>query len=104
MAIRQPARSVSEDGDQRVQDLEHIVRHFLGDVPLDEENVGRIAANCTARSNEVESFLDANETFDVHFVSRNVACLFMIQALAVDVFNMLTIYSLLGRILALEFL
>ncbi|KAJ5729478.1 uncharacterized protein N7483_003986 [Penicillium malachiteum] len=56
------------------QNLEHIVRHFLGDVALDEENVARIAAKCTAETEEMESSLNVNEeSFDVHFVSRDVA-------------------------------
>jgi hypothetical protein len=71
---KQPPRSVSTDSGRRVQNLERIVRHFLGDVPLDEENIGRIAAKCSEQNSEMESALDVNESFDVQFVSRNVAC------------------------------
>ncbi|KAJ6155329.1 hypothetical protein N7470_005895 [Penicillium chermesinum] len=75
----------SGDSDQRVQNLERIVRHFLGDIPLDEESVGRIAAKCRVEDDELEASLDVNESFDVQFISGNVA-----------------FYS--GRVLALEFL
>jgi hypothetical protein len=73
---RQPPapQSVLTDGDQRVENLEHIVRHFLGDIPLDEENISRIASKCLEKNSEMESLLDVNESFDVQFVSRNVAC------------------------------
>ncbi|KAJ5133287.1 hypothetical protein N7448_001683 [Penicillium atrosanguineum] len=64
---------VPTDSDQRVQNLEHIVRHFLGDVPLDEENISRIALKCSEKNSEMENLLDVNESFDVQFVSRNVA-------------------------------
>lgn len=74
MVSKQPPQSNSVDGDQRVQNLEHIVRHFLGDVPLDEENISRIVAKCSEKNGEMESLLDVNESFDVQFVSRNVAC------------------------------
>ncbi|KAJ6111023.1 hypothetical protein N7486_003258 [Penicillium sp. IBT 16267x] len=70
---RQPPPPALTDSDQRVQNLEHIVRHFLGDVSLDEENTSRIASKCLENNSEVESLLDFNESFDVQFVSRNVA-------------------------------
>jgi hypothetical protein len=54
--------------------LEHIVQHFLGDVPFDEENIGRIATKCLSNNNNTENLLKVNESFDVQFVSRNVAC------------------------------
>ncbi|KAJ5363461.1 uncharacterized protein N7496_009174 [Penicillium cataractarum] len=64
----------SEKRDQHIQNLEQIVQHFLGDVPLDEENIGRIAAKCSSNNrNDKESLLKVNESFDVQFVSGNVA-------------------------------
>jgi hypothetical protein len=44
-------------------------------VPLDEENVGRIAdkLQTSATFTQPEAALDINESFDVHFVSDNVA-------------------------------
>ncbi|KAJ5666347.1 uncharacterized protein N7477_008795 [Penicillium maclennaniae] len=69
---RQPPPPVPTDSDQRVQNLEHIVRHFLGDVPLDEEYISWIVSKCSKNS-EVESLLGVNESFDVQFVSRDVA-------------------------------
>jgi hypothetical protein len=69
------AHSNQEKRDQHVQNLEHIVRHFLGDVPLDEENIGRIAARCSSNINkDMQNLLKVNESFDVQFVSGNVAC------------------------------
>ncbi|KAL2834911.1 fungal-specific transcription factor domain-containing protein [Aspergillus cavernicola] len=55
----------------RVEGLEYIVRHFLGNVPLDEENVGRIAARLGSTPQEEASNVD--EPFDVQFVSKNTA-------------------------------
>jgi hypothetical protein len=72
--LKVSSQSTSEKRDQHVQNLEHIVRHFLGDVPLDEENIGRIAAKCLSNNNGTENLLRVDETFDVQFVSRNVAC------------------------------
>ncbi|KAJ5666667.1 hypothetical protein N7462_011076 [Penicillium macrosclerotiorum] len=66
---------------QRIQNLEHVVRYFLSDVPLDEENLSRIAAKCTMKNDEIESALDVNETFDVQFVSKNVALFWRVLAL-----------------------
>ena len=53
--------------------LETIARHFLGDVPLDEDNLAQIAAKCAAKDT-AEGLCDVNEPFNVQFVSRNVAC------------------------------
>jgi hypothetical protein len=54
--------------------LEQVARHFLGDVALDEENIGRIAEKLrTSANTQPEAALDVNESFDVHFVSNNVA-------------------------------
>lgn len=72
--LKQSTQPISEKPDQHVQNLEHIVRHFLGDVPLDEENIGRIAAKCSSNNNGTDNLLKVNESFDVQFVSRNVAC------------------------------
>ena len=59
---------------QHVQNLNQIVRHFLGDISLDEENIARLAAKYTSVNTETENLMDVNESFDVHFVSRSVAC------------------------------
>lgn len=60
---------------KRIQSLEKVARHFLGDVALDEENIGRIAERLqtSATHTQPEVALDVNESFDVHFVSNNVA-------------------------------
>ncbi|KAJ5175838.1 uncharacterized protein N7482_001715 [Penicillium canariense] len=71
--VKQSAKPSPEKGDQHVQNLEHIVRHFLGDVPLDEENIARVAAKCLSENNDPESLLNVEESFDVQVVSRNVA-------------------------------
>ncbi|KAJ6100226.1 hypothetical protein N7467_001761 [Penicillium canescens] len=71
-----PVVSVPREDTQRVQNLEYIVKHFLGDVPLDQENLGRIAdklQNQATNSTQPESSLNVNESFDVHFVSSNMA-------------------------------
>lgn len=63
-----------ESGYSYQDNLECIVQHFVGDAPLNEENVARMAAKCRERA-EGENSLDVNEeSFDVHFVSRDVAC------------------------------
>ncbi|KAJ5994536.1 hypothetical protein N7451_010260 [Penicillium sp. IBT 35674x] len=80
-APQKPSRSLQEDAnspspqpsDQYLQNLEHIVRHFLGDVSLDEENIARIAANCTSENQETETSEEVHESHHVHFVSSNVA-------------------------------
>jgi hypothetical protein len=58
-----------------MESLEHIARHFLGDVPLDDENIDRIAEKLRSSTNTTlpDTTLDINESFDVHFVSNNVA-------------------------------
>lgn len=66
--------SAPEASYQHVQNLNQIVRHFLGDVSLDEENIARLAAKYMSVNTETESLVDVNESFDVHFVSRSVAC------------------------------
>lgn len=71
-----PVVSVPREDTQRVQNLEYIVKHFLGDVPLDQENLGQIAdklQNQATHSTQPESSLKVNESFDVHFVSSNMA-------------------------------
>ncbi|KAJ5519456.1 transcriptional regulator family: Fungal Specific TF [Penicillium expansum] len=70
-----PVASVPRDENRRIQSLEYIARHFLGDVPLDEENIGRIADKLRSLTNTTlpETALDINESFDVHFVSNNLA-------------------------------
>ncbi|KAL2802182.1 fungal-specific transcription factor domain-containing protein [Aspergillus granulosus] len=55
----------------RVEGLEQIVRHFLGDVPLDEENVSRIVARLGSTPQGEAPNVD--EPFDVQFVSKNIA-------------------------------
>lgn len=50
------------------------MRHFLGDVPLDEENIARIAAECTSENKGLETSEELDESHHVHFVSSNVAC------------------------------
>jgi hypothetical protein len=54
-----------------VEGLEHIVRHFLGDVPLDEDNVSRIVARLGSTPQGEAPNVD--EPFDVQFVSKNIA-------------------------------
>jgi hypothetical protein len=61
------------DSVRRLENLEKIARHFLGDVPLDGESLAQIAAKCTTK-NGVEGSWDVNESFDVQFVSSDVAC------------------------------
>ncbi|KAJ5973083.1 transcriptional regulator family: Fungal Specific TF [Penicillium vulpinum] len=70
-----PVASIPRDDKRRIESLEHIARHFLGDVPLDEENINRIADKLRTSTNTPlpETALDINESFDVHFVSNNVA-------------------------------
>ncbi|KAJ0417389.1 fungal-specific transcription factor domain-containing protein [Aspergillus carlsbadensis] len=55
----------------RVEGLEHIVRHFLGDVRLDEDNVRRIVARLGTTPQRDTPNVD--EPFDVQFVSKNIA-------------------------------
>lgn len=47
------------------------MRHFLGNVSLDEENVGRIVARLEGTSQGDEPNVD--EPFDVQFVSKDIA-------------------------------
>ncbi|CAG7993080.1 unnamed protein product, partial [Penicillium nalgiovense] len=70
-----PVASVPGDENGRIQNLEAIARHFLGDVPLDKENIGRIADKLRSSTDTTlsETALDINEPFDVHFVSNNMA-------------------------------
>ncbi|KAJ5173547.1 transcriptional regulator family: Fungal Specific TF [Penicillium coprophilum] len=70
-----PVTSAPRDDSRRIESLEYIARHFLGDVPLDEENVCRIADQLQSSTSTTrpETTLDINESFDVHFVSNNVA-------------------------------
>ncbi|KAJ5822438.1 transcriptional regulator family: Fungal Specific TF [Penicillium robsamsonii] len=70
-----PVASVPKDDNRRIESLEYIARHFLGDVPLDEENACRIADKLRSSTNTTlpEIALDINESFDVQFVSNNVA-------------------------------
>ncbi|KAJ5394593.1 transcriptional regulator family: Fungal Specific TF [Penicillium crustosum] len=70
-----PVVSAPTDENRRIQSLEHIARHFLGDVSLDEENISRIADKLRSSTNTTlpETALDINESFDVHFVSNNMA-------------------------------
>ncbi|CAI7603037.1 unnamed protein product [Penicillium pancosmium] len=60
------------ESSRRLENLEKIARHFLGDVPLDGESLAQIAAKCTTKSG-AEGVWDVNESFDVQFVSRDVA-------------------------------
>ncbi|KAL2857628.1 fungal-specific transcription factor domain-containing protein [Aspergillus pseudodeflectus] len=55
----------------RLEGLEYIVRHFLGDVPLDEDNVSRIVARLGSTPQGEAPNVD--EPFDVQFVSKNIA-------------------------------
>lgn len=83
-ATRRPNNSPGDDllvyhslehSNRHQRNLEQIVQHFLGDVDLDEENVARIATTCATKSKEMENSLDVTEeSFDVHFVSKDVAC------------------------------
>ncbi|CAI7662725.1 unnamed protein product [Penicillium palitans] len=70
-----PLVSAPRDENRRIKSLEHIARHFLGDVSLDEENISRIADKLRSSTNTAlpETALDINESFDVHFVSSNMA-------------------------------
>jgi hypothetical protein len=54
-----------------VEGLENIVRHFLGDVPLEEDNVSRIVARLGSTPQGEAPNVD--EPFDVQFVSKNIA-------------------------------
>lgn len=47
------------------------MRHFLGNVSLDEENVGRIVARLGGTSQGDAPNVD--EPFDVQFVSKDIA-------------------------------
>ncbi|KAJ5671015.1 hypothetical protein N7507_000142 [Penicillium longicatenatum] len=76
-APQRPSCSLREDisspiSNQYQQNLEVIVRHFLGDVSLDEENVAQIAAKCTTENKEMETS-GVDESQYMHFVSSNVA-------------------------------
>ncbi|CAG8063103.1 unnamed protein product [Penicillium olsonii] len=56
--------------------LEHIAYHFLGDVSLDEESLAQIVTkleSSAAHKTRMEGALDINESFDVQFVSRDIA-------------------------------
>ncbi|KAL4871870.1 fungal-specific transcription factor domain-containing protein [Aspergillus spectabilis] len=55
----------------RVEALEQIVHHFIGNVPLDEENVNRIVARLGDTPQGEAPNVD--EPFDVQFVSKNIA-------------------------------
>ncbi|KAJ5392953.1 transcriptional regulator family: Fungal Specific TF [Penicillium sp. CMV-2018d] len=70
-----PVVSVPRDENRRIQNLEYIARHFLGDVSLDEENTSRIEDKLRSSTSTTlsETALDINESFDVHFVSKNMA-------------------------------
>ncbi|KAJ5925044.1 hypothetical protein N7454_007683 [Penicillium verhagenii] len=80
-ASQRPRRSFQEiedepiirDENQHQRNLEAIVQHFLGDVPLDEESIAGIAAKCTSETKEMDTFDGVNESHHVHFVSSNVA-------------------------------
>lgn len=70
-----PVTSASRD-QERIQGLEQIARHFLGNVSLDEANIGQIVAKLQTTATDTaqtEAALDVNESFDVHFVSREIA-------------------------------
>jgi hypothetical protein len=54
-----------------VEALEQIVRHFMGNVTLDEENVNRIVARVEDTPQGEAPNVD--EPFDVQFVSKNIA-------------------------------
>ncbi|KAL3482293.1 fungal-specific transcription factor domain-containing protein [Aspergillus californicus] len=60
----------SQSDRSRVEGLEHIVRHFLGDVSLDEENVARIAARLGSTP---QGEPNVDESFDVQFVDKSIA-------------------------------
>ncbi|KAL4875737.1 fungal-specific transcription factor domain-containing protein [Aspergillus karnatakaensis] len=76
---RSPARSQTETAEEqptpesqsRVEGLEYIVRHFMGEVSLDEENVRRIVARLGSTPQGEAPNVD--EPFDVQFVSKNIA-------------------------------
>ncbi|KAL2872406.1 Zn(II)2Cys6 transcription factor [Aspergillus lucknowensis] len=66
-------RPQTQTSRSRVEGLEQIARHFLGDVPLDEENVGRIVARLGRTPQAQGEVLNVDEPFDVQFVSKNIA-------------------------------
>ncbi|KAJ5753400.1 uncharacterized protein N7511_007553 [Penicillium nucicola] len=75
-ALAVPVSSAPKENAQRVQNLEYIAKHFLGEISLDEDNLSRIVEKLktkTTNSNQPDGPLDVNESFDVHFVSNNVA-------------------------------
>ncbi|KAJ5342619.1 hypothetical protein N7541_011743 [Penicillium brevicompactum] len=60
----------------RIERLEYIARHFLGDLSLDDANLTQIVnrlQNSRTESARTEAALDINESFDVHFVSKDIA-------------------------------
>ncbi|KAI9925956.1 hypothetical protein MW887_004415 [Aspergillus wentii] len=66
--------NVPKDNGRRVAKLEYIVRHFLGDVPLDEKNIARIIDQMEVPSkDDPEQDEITEESFDVRFVSKNTA-------------------------------
>ncbi|KAL3457341.1 fungal-specific transcription factor domain-containing protein [Aspergillus heterothallicus] len=67
----EPLQDRPQESRSRVEGLEHIVRHFLGDVPLDEDSVGRIVARLGSTPQGEAPNVD--EPFDVQFVSKNIA-------------------------------
>ena len=65
-----------DKGEKRIEMLEHIAYHFLGDVSLDEESLAQIVTkleSSAAHKTRMEGALDINESFDVQFVSRDIA-------------------------------
>lgn len=70
-----PTPSPSGDKD-RIKSLEYIARHFLGDLSLEDGNLTQIVnrlQNSTTESARTEAALSINESFDVHFVSKDIA-------------------------------
>ena len=60
----------------RIEKLEYIARHFLGDLSLEDANLTQIVnrlQNSRTESARTEAALDINESFDVHFVSKDIA-------------------------------
>jgi hypothetical protein len=106
------ADTSSGQSDKRSANLERIIRHFLGDVPMDDDNVQHIAEKVEKASKESQSRsklnnldmvtggLNVNESFDVRFVSQNTA---RTSTLLLAKNTLLIIVRLFGRILALEF-
>jgi hypothetical protein len=95
--VMPPAHAPSNLNGRRVANLERIARHFLGDVSLDEDNLDTIAdrfetisssrngyaQNLLRRNDMAAGVLNVDESFDVHFISQNIARMFCVPSVAI---------------------